>query len=169
MWYNAPKLFQATGRQQFGCIISYAVQHSLALLRMGKKLPKLCWADWNINKFLLLYLVGLLHYLDIFSSCCSPYIFGMVKTRTVWLVGHVASMGLKINNRNYSYSGWELWSNEATLWYGWDDNIEIDVMKYVWLLWAGFIRFRLGRGGGVFWARRFIFGFCEQAWKFLAS
>ena len=55
--------FQATGRQQLGCIIPHAVKHSLALLRMGKKLPETCWADWNINKLLLLHLVGLLHYL----------------------------------------------------------------------------------------------------------
>ena len=79
MWYNAPKLlpngglerggidsasaFQATGPQQLGCIILHAVKHSLALLRMSKKLPETCWADWNINKLLLLHLVGLLYYL----------------------------------------------------------------------------------------------------------
>jgi len=44
-------------------------------------------------------------------------------------VGHVASTEGKINNRNYSYSSWGTWSNEAALWYGWEDNIEIDVMK----------------------------------------
>ena len=55
--------FQATSRQQLGCIIPHAVKHSLGLLRMGKKLPETCWADWNINKFLLLHLVGLLLYL----------------------------------------------------------------------------------------------------------
>ena len=66
MWYNAPKLLSATGRQQLGCIIPQAVKHRLALLRMGKKLPETCWADWN-TKLLLLHLVGLLHYL--ISSC----------------------------------------------------------------------------------------------------
>jgi len=30
---------------------------------VGQKLPETCWVDWNINKFLLLHLVGLLHYL----------------------------------------------------------------------------------------------------------
>ena len=34
--------FQATGRQQLGCIIPLDVKHSLALLRVGKKLPETC-------------------------------------------------------------------------------------------------------------------------------
>ena len=55
--------FQTTGRQKLECIIPHAVKHSLVLLRMDKKLPKTCWADWNINKFLFLHLVGFLHYL----------------------------------------------------------------------------------------------------------
>ena len=42
--------FQTTDRQQLGCIIPHAVNHILALLRMGKKLPETCWADWKINK-----------------------------------------------------------------------------------------------------------------------
>jgi hypothetical protein len=60
---DSASAFQATGRQQLGCIIPHSVKHSIALLRMGKKLPETCWADWNINKLLLLHLVGLLHYL----------------------------------------------------------------------------------------------------------
>ena len=40
------KLLPVTGQQQLGCIIPQAVKHSLALLRMGKKLPETCWADW---------------------------------------------------------------------------------------------------------------------------
>ena len=77
LWHNAPTLlsagslerggsasaFQDTNRQQLGCIIPQAVKQSLALLRMGKKLPETCWADWNINKVLLLHLVGHLRYL----------------------------------------------------------------------------------------------------------
>ena len=43
-------------------IIPHAAKHSLKLLRMGKKLLDTCSADWNNNKFLLLHLVGLLHY-----------------------------------------------------------------------------------------------------------
>ena len=54
---------QTTDRQQFGCIIPHVVNHSLALLRMGKKLSETCWADLKINKLLFLHLVGLLHYL----------------------------------------------------------------------------------------------------------
>ena len=113
--------------------------------------------------------VAILWRLDNFSSWHSLNICRMVKTRTVWLVGHVASMEGKINDRNYSHSSWETWSNEAALWYGWEDNTEIDVMKYVWLLWTGFMRSRLGRGGGLLWTRLCIFGFYEQAWNFLAS
>ena len=66
MLYNAPKLlpaggevrggtassFHDTGRQQLDCIIQHAVKNSLALLRMGKKLPETCWANCNINKLL---------------------------------------------------------------------------------------------------------------------
>ena len=71
--------FQATGRQQLGCIIPQAVKHSLALLRMGKKLSETYWADWNNNKILLFHLVGLLHYLhfivfvgDVFEKFLLP-------------------------------------------------------------------------------------------------
>ena len=63
MWYNAPKLLPAGGLEQLGCIVPHAVKHSLALLRMGKKMPETCWADWNINKLLLLHLIVLLNYL----------------------------------------------------------------------------------------------------------
>ena len=35
-----------------------AVKHSLALLRMGKKLPETCWADWKlINCYCWIWLV----------------------------------------------------------------------------------------------------------------
>jgi len=56
MVWNAA--LQTTDRQQSGCIIPHAVNHSLALLSMGKKLPETCWADWKINNFLVLHLVG---------------------------------------------------------------------------------------------------------------
>ena len=55
--------FQASDRQQSGCIIPRAVIHSLALLRMGKELPETCWANLKINELLLLHLVGHLLYL----------------------------------------------------------------------------------------------------------
>ena len=36
LWYNAPTMLPATGRQHRGCIILQAVTHSLVLLKMGK-------------------------------------------------------------------------------------------------------------------------------------
>ena len=36
LWYNAPTMLLATGRQHRGCIIPQAVTHSLVLLKMGK-------------------------------------------------------------------------------------------------------------------------------------
>jgi len=50
MWYNSPKLLsiggaatlQTTDRQQFGRLVPHAVKHSLAVLRMGIKLPETC-------------------------------------------------------------------------------------------------------------------------------
>ena len=37
---DSASAFQATGRQQLGCIIPHSVKHSIALLRMGKNCPK---------------------------------------------------------------------------------------------------------------------------------
>jgi len=36
LWYNAPTMLPAIGRQHRGCIIPQAVTHSLVLLKMGK-------------------------------------------------------------------------------------------------------------------------------------
>jgi len=36
LWYNAPTMLPATGRQHRGCIIPQAVTHGLVLLTMGK-------------------------------------------------------------------------------------------------------------------------------------
>ena len=36
LWYNAPTMLPAGGRQHPGCIIPPAVTHSLVLLKMGK-------------------------------------------------------------------------------------------------------------------------------------
>ena len=36
LWYNAPTMLPANGRQHRGCIIPQAVTHSLAPLKMGK-------------------------------------------------------------------------------------------------------------------------------------
>ena len=35
LWYNAPTMLPADGRQHRGCIILQSVTHSLALLKMG--------------------------------------------------------------------------------------------------------------------------------------
>jgi len=35
LFYNAPTMLPATGRQHRGCIIPQTVTHSLALLKMG--------------------------------------------------------------------------------------------------------------------------------------
>jgi len=59
---------QVSDRQQSEDIISHAVNRSPALLMMGKELPETCWALVNVNKFLLLHLVGpLLYY---YSQLC---------------------------------------------------------------------------------------------------
>ena len=49
---------RASDRQQSRAIIPHTVNHSLALLRMVKELPEICWDDMKINNFLLLHLVG---------------------------------------------------------------------------------------------------------------
>ena len=36
LWYNAPTLLSAGGRQQRGCNLPQAVTHSIVLLKMGK-------------------------------------------------------------------------------------------------------------------------------------
>ena len=36
LWYNAPTILPAGGRQHRGCIIPQTVTHSLVLLKMGK-------------------------------------------------------------------------------------------------------------------------------------
>ena len=42
LWYNAPTMLPAVGRQHRGCIIPQAVTHSLALLKMGKIIAEKC-------------------------------------------------------------------------------------------------------------------------------
>ena len=51
-------------------IISCAVNHNLALLRMVKELPETCWGHLKINKVLLLHLVGHLLYQNVFNFVC---------------------------------------------------------------------------------------------------
>ena len=40
LWYNAPTMLPAGGRQHRGCIIPRAVTHSLVLLKMGKTIAR---------------------------------------------------------------------------------------------------------------------------------
>jgi len=44
LWYNAPMMLPATGRQHRGCIIPHAVTHSLVFLKMGKIIA---WNMWS--------------------------------------------------------------------------------------------------------------------------
>ena len=54
---RAPAL-RTSDRQQSEDSIPRTVNHSLALLMMGKELPETCSANLKINKLLLLHLVG---------------------------------------------------------------------------------------------------------------
>jgi len=56
----------ASDRHLAGDIITHAVNHSLALLMMGKELPGICWANLKISKLLLLHPVG--HPLYLYSN-----------------------------------------------------------------------------------------------------
>ena len=55
LWYNAPMMLPATGRQNRGCIIPQTVTHSLVLLKMGKIMPESVLVTGIINKPLLLH------------------------------------------------------------------------------------------------------------------
>ena len=63
LWYNAPTMLPAGGRQHRGCIIPQTVTHSLVLLKMGKIITRNMLSWRIINKLLLLHLVGCLYYL----------------------------------------------------------------------------------------------------------
>ena len=64
LWYNAPTMLPATGRQHRGCIIPQAVTHSVVVLKIGQcNCPKHIELTGIFNKPLLLHLVGCLYYL----------------------------------------------------------------------------------------------------------
>ena len=65
LWYNAPTMLPATGRQHRGCIVPQAVAHSLVLLNEDgqNNCPEHVVLTVIINKPLLLHLVGCLYYL----------------------------------------------------------------------------------------------------------
>jgi hypothetical protein len=67
--HSATLPFSGPSLLQHKIAIPHAVNHSLALLKMGKKLPETCWADpWRSIKLLLLHLVGLLYYLPTYMT-----------------------------------------------------------------------------------------------------
>ena len=64
LWYNAPTMLPAGGRQHRGCFIPQTVTHSLELLKIGKIISlKHVELTGIINKPLLLHIVGCLCYL----------------------------------------------------------------------------------------------------------
>ena len=59
LWYNAPAMLPATGRQHRACVVPQAVKHSLVFLKMGQNnCPKHVELTEIINKSLLLHLVA---------------------------------------------------------------------------------------------------------------
>jgi len=64
LWYNAPTMLPAGGRQHRGCIIPQAVTHSLSAPEDEQNnFLKHVGLTGIINKQLLLHLVGCLYYL----------------------------------------------------------------------------------------------------------
>ena len=59
LWYNAPTMLPATGRQHRGCVISQAVTQSSVSEDGQNNCPKHVELTRIINKPLLLHLVGL--------------------------------------------------------------------------------------------------------------
>jgi len=53
LWYNAPTMLPATGRQHRGCNLPQAVTHSLVLLKMGKTFGRnmLSWLELLISRY----------------------------------------------------------------------------------------------------------------------
>ena len=68
LWYNAPTMLPATGRQHRECntCISQAVTHSLALLKMGKIIARnmLSWLELLINRYCCIYLAVYIIYIN---------------------------------------------------------------------------------------------------------
>jgi len=53
LWYNAPTMLPATGRQHRGYIIPQTVTHSLVILKMGKIICRnmLSWLELLISRY----------------------------------------------------------------------------------------------------------------------
>ena len=63
LWYNAPTMLPAGGRQHRGCIMPQADTQSSAPENGQNNCPKHVVLTGIINKSLLLHLVGCLYYL----------------------------------------------------------------------------------------------------------
>ena len=63
LWYNAPTMLQAGGRQHRGCVKPQAVTQSSVPEEWQNNYPKYVELTGIINKSLLLHLVGYLYYL----------------------------------------------------------------------------------------------------------
>ena len=63
LWYNAPTMLPAGGRQRRGCIIPQVVTQSSTLEDGQTNCPKHVELTGIISKPLLLHLVGCLYYL----------------------------------------------------------------------------------------------------------
>ena len=63
LWYNAPTMLPANGRQHRRCIIPQTVTQSSAPEDRQNNFPKLVELTGIVNKPLLLHLVGCLYYL----------------------------------------------------------------------------------------------------------
>ena len=67
LWYDAPTMLPAGGRQPRGCIIPQAVTHTIAPEDGQNNCPKHVELTGIINKPLLLHVVGCLNYLYFFT------------------------------------------------------------------------------------------------------
>ena len=63
LWYNAPTMLPAGGRQHRGCFIPQTVTQSIAPEDGQNNCPKHVELTGIINKPLLLHLVGCIYYL----------------------------------------------------------------------------------------------------------
>ena len=68
LWYNAPTMLPAGGRQHCGCNIPQAVTHSVVLLKMGKIIARdmLSWLELLISRYCCIQSVVYIIYISLF-------------------------------------------------------------------------------------------------------
>ena len=68
LWYNAPTMLPAGGRQHRGCFIQQAVTHSLVPLKMGKIIVRnmLSLLELLISRYYCIYLVVCIIYISLY-------------------------------------------------------------------------------------------------------